>query len=148
ALPAALEQDADEVDDDVGAACRRLNGSRIAQVRLHGVDLTDAAERLEMEGQIGPAHRHANAVAALAQNAHNMAAEEAGTAENGDELLDVGLRDRRHGAPRLGRIREQARPLRTIESREGCIGGRTPRRVDKREGESLFVRPQPRWRNW
>ena len=44
-LPAALEQDADQVDDDVGVAHRRLNRLRVAQIGLHRMDLPDPAHR-------------------------------------------------------------------------------------------------------
>ncbi len=91
ALAAALEQDAGEVDHHVGVARRGLDRARIAHVGLHGVDLADAAERLQMAGEIGPAHRDADAVVAFRQRAHQMAAEETGAAEHGDQLVDVGL---------------------------------------------------------
>ena len=66
ALLAALEQDADQVDHHVGAAHRGLDRVRIAQVRLHGMDLPDPAERLEMAREVRPAHRRADAVALAA----------------------------------------------------------------------------------
>src|SRR5207244_8965976 len=44
ALLATLEQDADEVDHHVGIAHSGLDGCRIAQVRLHRMDLPDAPE--------------------------------------------------------------------------------------------------------
>ena len=47
ALAAALEQDADQIDDDIGAVHRRGNRGRIADIRLHGMNLADAAERLQ-----------------------------------------------------------------------------------------------------
>ena len=88
ALPAALEQDADQVDHDVGVARGRLDRAGIAQIGLHGVDLADPAERLQMAGEIGPAHRDADAVAALGQRAHHVAAEEARAAEDGDQRVE------------------------------------------------------------
>ena len=91
ALAAALEQDAGEVDHHVGVARRGLDRARIAHVGLHGVDLTDPAERLQMAGEVGPAHRDADTVVALGQRTHQMAAEEAGAAEDGDQLVVVGL---------------------------------------------------------
>ena len=54
ALAAALEQDADQIDDDRGVAHRGLDRARIAQVRLHRMDLADAAERLQMAGELRP----------------------------------------------------------------------------------------------
>ena len=65
----------------VGVARRGLDRGRVAQIGLHGVDLPDAAERLQVAGELRPAHRHADAVAALGQRAHHVAAEEAGAAD-------------------------------------------------------------------
>ena len=62
ALPAALEQDADQIDQHIGVARRRLDRRRVAQIGLHRVDLADAAERLQVAGEVGPAHRDADAV--------------------------------------------------------------------------------------
>jgi hypothetical protein len=59
------------------------------------VDLPDAAERLQVPSEIGPAHRDADAVVALRQRADQMAAEETGAAEHRDQLVDVALD--RHG---------------------------------------------------
>ena len=91
ALPAALEQDAGEVDHHVGVARRRLDRRGVPHVSLHRVDLADPAERLQMAGEVGPAHRDADAVMALGQRADQMAAEEARAAEHGDQLVVVGL---------------------------------------------------------
>ena len=86
-LAAALLQDADEVDHRIGALDRGRDRIGIAQIGLHGMDLADHAERLQEAGEIGPAHRDAHAIAALHQRAHDMAADEAGAAEDRDELL-------------------------------------------------------------
>ncbi len=51
-----------------------------------------------MAGEIGPAHRDADAVVALGQRAHQMAAEEAGASENGHE----GFHIRGHGTALRG----------------------------------------------
>ena len=91
ALPAALEQDADQVDDDVGVAHRRLDRAGVAHVGLHRMDLADPAERLQMAGEVRPAHRDADAVVALGQRPDQMAAEEAGAAEDRDQRVVVGL---------------------------------------------------------
>src|SRR5581483_10750538 len=93
ALAAALEQDTNEVDHDIGVARRRLDRFGIAQVGLHGVNLAHASERLQMPGEIGPPHRDADPVALLAQGANDMAAKEAGSAEDGDERVDACLGD-------------------------------------------------------
>jgi hypothetical protein len=51
------------------------------------VDLADAAERLQEIRKLGPAHGDADAVAALGERAHDMAAEKSRAAENGDERI-------------------------------------------------------------
>ncbi len=89
ALAAALEQNADQVDDHVGIARRRLDRSGVAQIGLHSVDLPNPAERLQVSGELGAAHRGADAVVALGQRAHHMAAEEAGAAINRDEPFEI-----------------------------------------------------------
>ena len=68
--------------DDVGVAHRGLDRAGVAHVGLHGVDLADPAERLQVAGEVRPAHRDADAVVALGQRPHQMAAEEAGAAED------------------------------------------------------------------
>ncbi len=84
-LPPALEQDADKIDHHVGVARGRFDGGRIAHIGLHGVDLADPSERLQVAGKFGPAHRDANAVAELGQRAYDMAAEESRAAKDGDQ---------------------------------------------------------------
>ena len=80
-------EDADQIDRRLGAA--QSGGQRfgIADIGLHRMDLADAAERLEMEGEIGTARRHANAPALARQRPHHMAADEAGAAENRDDAI-------------------------------------------------------------
>ena len=94
-LLAALEQDADEIDRCAGVAHGGIDRGRIAHVRLHGVDLPDAPERLQMPGEIGPTHRHANPIPSLGQRPDHMAAEEAGAAEDRDQRF---VWDGRHAA--------------------------------------------------
>ena len=55
------------------------------------MDLADPTERLQVAGQFRPPHRDADAVAALAERADHMAAEETGAAVNGDQGVDIGL---------------------------------------------------------
>src|SRR5262245_31730007 len=62
----------------------------MAQVGLHRVDLADPAGWLQVEGKVGPAHRDADAVAALGEGTHHMAAQEARAAEDGDERFGRG----------------------------------------------------------
>ena len=85
-LPAGLLEDADEVHHRVGSLHRPGDGIRVAQVRLHGDDLPDLAERLQEQGEVRPPDRDPDTVAALGQRPHHMASEEARTAEDGDQL--------------------------------------------------------------
>ena len=77
ALPAAFEQNADQVDHHVGIAHHRRDRLRVAHVGLHGMDLADAAKRLQMPAELRPPHRDADAVVPVGQRAHHMAADEA-----------------------------------------------------------------------
>jgi hypothetical protein len=87
ALLAALEQHADQIDHHVGPAHRGLDRGRIAQVGLHRVDLPDPAERLQVPGEIRPAHRRTDPVALADERPHQVAAEEARAPEHGDQRL-------------------------------------------------------------
>ncbi len=89
ALPPALEQQADQIDQHMGVARRRVHRWRVAEIGLHGMDLADAAERLQVKGEVRPAHRYPDTVVALGQCAHQMAAEKAGTAINGNKGFSV-----------------------------------------------------------
>ncbi len=60
------------------------------QIGLNRLNLPDAAERLEMECEIRPAHRHPHAISALGERAHHVAANKTGAAENGDEFSGFG----------------------------------------------------------
>ena len=102
-LRAALLEDADKIDGDMGIAHRGLDRGRVAQIGLHGVDLADPAKRLQMPGQFRPPHRDADAVFALAQCPHHVPPQKARSAENRDERFQV--RCRGHGSIPAG-IRE------------------------------------------
>ena len=97
-LGAALGQDADQIDGDVGIAHRGLDRGRVAQIGLHGVDLADLAERLQMPGQFRPPHRDPDPVIALGQRPDHAAAQKAGSSENRDERVQI----RCHGVHFLG----------------------------------------------
>ena len=139
ALPAALEQDADQVDHARRRRAPRPRPSRIAQVGLHRMDLADPAERLQVAGEVGPAHRDADAVAALGQRAHHVAAEEARAAEDGDQRVDwLAVMDAVHAA----RSRALATGCRrNTGSVPGCTGRRDQRSIDKAKGAPLCVAP-------
>jgi hypothetical protein len=87
-LPAALGQDANQVDQHVGAACGRLDRAAMADIGLDRVNLADPANRLEMSCELRPAHRDADPVMALGQRTYHMPAEETRAAVNGDESIE------------------------------------------------------------
>ena len=103
ALAAAFKQNADEVDDNVGAAHRRRHRMRIAEVGLHRVNLADPAHGPQMAGKLGPAHRDADPTSFLRQRAHHMAAEKPRTAEYGDQRLKFCFCGHRRPAYRIVR---------------------------------------------
>ena len=76
ALPPALVQQAYQIDQHAGVARRGFHRRRIAEIGLHRVDLADAAKRLQVESEVGPAHSHSDQVAAAGQRPHDMTAEE------------------------------------------------------------------------
>ena len=84
-LRAAGGEDADQVDGDVRIAHRGLDRGRIAQVGLHGMDLADPAERLQVARQFGPAHRDPDAEVALGQRADHVSPQKARSAKDRDE---------------------------------------------------------------
>jgi len=65
ALAATLEQNSHEIDKYLRIAGGRLNGSGVAQIGLHSMDLPHAAQRLQMSGELRPANRHPYAIVAL-----------------------------------------------------------------------------------
>ena len=88
-LRAALGQDADQIDGDSAIPHRGLDRGRIAQIGLHGVDLADPADRLQVPGQFRPPHRHPDPVIALGQRADHVSAQKTRSAENRDERFLV-----------------------------------------------------------
>ena len=88
-LGAALGQDADQIDGDVGIAHRGLDRGGVAQIGLHSVDLADLAEGLQMPGQFRPPHRDPNPVIALGQRPDHVAAQKAGSPENRDQRVQI-----------------------------------------------------------
>ncbi len=68
---------------------RRLDRGRIAQIRLHGVDLPDLAGGLEVSGQFRPPHRDPDPVIPPAQRADDIPAQKPRSAENRDESFQI-----------------------------------------------------------
>ena len=132
ALVAALEQDADQIDHGVGVAHRRLDRMRVAQIGLHGLDLADPAQAAANgRHSSGPAHRDADAVAAVGQRAHHVAAEKTRAAEHGDKRLKLALDC--HVAARLSCAAKYMigfalyRGLRSLGNRSGITAHRLTR---------------------
>ena len=84
-LLAGRKQDADEIDDGIGAVGSREQRVGKAHIGLHGVDLADAAKRLKEAGELGPPDGDPHARPGLGDGAHHMAADEARAAIDGDE---------------------------------------------------------------
>jgi hypothetical protein len=89
ALAAGFGEDRDQIDHRIGALDGAVDRPAIAEIGLDRMDPADAAARLEMAGEIGPAHGGADAPAALQERAHEMAAEEAGAAKDRHQTLVV-----------------------------------------------------------
>ena len=100
ALTAPFEQYADQIDDHVGVAHRRLDRLRKAHIGLNRMDLPDPAERLQMAGQIRAAHGDADAVAAVGKRADHVAAEESRAAEHGDQRVKFAFQGHVRNIPR------------------------------------------------
>ena len=86
-LTSALEQDAHEVDKDFGVAGSGLDRRRVPDVRLHGVDLSHSAERLQMAGEFGSPHRNPDAIMTFGKSAHYVPPEKAGASVDGYERV-------------------------------------------------------------
>ena len=78
----ALDQDADEIDDRVGAHDGLGDGRGVADVDPHGDDLPDIAHGLQEGRGHRVANRDAYDVAARGQTPHEMPTNEARAAEN------------------------------------------------------------------
>jgi len=77
ALLAGGKQDAHQIDDGVGPVCCCEQRLREAYIGLHGIDLPDPAQRLQMAGELRPAHGDAHTRAGLGDGADHVAADEA-----------------------------------------------------------------------
>ena len=86
-LRARRIEHAREVDHGIGALAGRRERGRIAHIGLHHHDLAGIAERLQVARKVGPAAGDADAVAAPGQRPHDVPADEARTADDGDESV-------------------------------------------------------------
>ncbi len=74
------------------------------------MDLADPAQGLQMAGEIGAAHRDADAVVALGERSHHVAAEETRAAEDRDQGVGISLRGHRLPFGRAFRAARRAAP--------------------------------------
>ncbi|MNT70165.1 hypothetical protein D3C72_2085220 [compost metagenome] len=74
----------------IGAFDGTVDRLAIAQVGLDERDLADIAERLQMACKVRTANGNADAIAALGKRAHDMTADEPGSAENRHQRRKVG----------------------------------------------------------
>ncbi len=88
-LGAAFGQDADQVDGGMGVPHRGLDRGREAQIGLHGVDLADPAERLQVPGQLRPPDRDPDAVVALGERPDHVPPQKARSPENRDQRVQI-----------------------------------------------------------
>ena len=86
-LAAVFRQHADEIDHGVRVAKRGGDRIRIAQIGLHRRHLTDAAQRLQEEGEVGTPAGDAHAPPAIGQFPDDMAADEARSAEHSHQPI-------------------------------------------------------------
>src|SRR5262249_35485783 len=64
---------------------RGFDRGGIAQIGLHGMDLADPAERLQVAGEFRPPHGDTDTVLALGQRPDHMPAQKTRSAQNRDE---------------------------------------------------------------
>jgi hypothetical protein len=80
-LAATLEHDAHEVDHRRGPPDRCRDGIRVAEIGLHGMNLANPAQRLQVHGEIGAPDCNANAPTPLGKRPHDVATDESGPSE-------------------------------------------------------------------
>ena len=100
-LAAGRGEDADEVDNRVGALDGGGDGVGVAHVGLDGVDLADVAHRLEVARKVGAAHGGADAPTGTSERSHCVAADKTRATENGHQL--TAAISRRHVLPDFSR---------------------------------------------
>ena len=135
-----IVQDADEIDDGIGAVGGREQRIRKAHIGLHGIDLAHAAERLKVACELRAPHRDPHAHPGFGDGAHHMAADEARAAIDGDERPVVECyRHVRIPWSRSSHPQQYTREPNPVKRRllidfAGC--------------QSYLRLIKPRWRNW
>ncbi len=156
-LLAALGENADEIDRRVGVAQRGRHRRRVAQIGLHRHNLPRTAQRLQEEGEIGPAARDAHAPAVARQSPHNVTPNEPRAAKHRHQPLSSHAL-RRHLPPRcrpkpaFPRRRENLkRASSAFCSRRECGNKRIRRRPALTHGRGVHTvrhpRPRADWPN-
>ena len=84
-LPAALVENAGQIDDGVHACDGAPHGLLVPHVGLDRYDLADIAARAQETGELRPPRRNANAVALLRQQLDDVAPEKPGSTEYRDD---------------------------------------------------------------
>ena len=132
----------------MGIAHRGLDGGRIAQIGLHGVDLADLAERLQVPGQFRPPHRDPDPVIALGQRPDHVPPQKARSAENRDEGVLIRCHVVVPAGPKSGGFAglPSAFAPRHHAPRCSIFGLRFASLTSVRPINTN--RPGPRWRNW
>ena len=82
-------QDADKVHHRVGIGNGGRDGGVVADIGLDGHDLADIADGLEEACKVRAAHGNAYPPAAARKILHQVAPDETGAAEDGDELAVI-----------------------------------------------------------
>ena len=86
-LAPSLKQHADQIDARLRADQRPLDRVRHAHIGLNQLDLAHVADDPQFRDQVRVAHGDADAPAAACEGAHDIAADEPGTAEDGRQPL-------------------------------------------------------------
>ena len=86
-LTTGLVEDAHQIDDAGRAIQRPLDRGGNAQIGLHQLNLADHTHHAQILGQVRTARSDTNAITGFRQGPDNMAADKAGAAEYGDDLV-------------------------------------------------------------
>ena len=87
-LPAALVEDAGEIDDRVSAGDSAAHGVVVADIGLHRCDRAHIAAGAEESGKLRPSRRDADAPALPRETLDDVAPEKPGAAEDRDDSQD------------------------------------------------------------
>jgi hypothetical protein len=123
ALGAGGIENARQVDHRIGALAGRGQRGRIAHIGLHHHDLPGVAQGLQVARKVGPAAGHPDAVAAPGECAHDVPAEKARAADDGDE--SVGWLNEHGNHPDVAIARPFSAAPARMQRPKRTAGGRT-----------------------